>query len=716
MSFTQTYVGPERCLQCHNNPGLGDATGWRSSLHANGYSYVPDDARSLEDRYGVVADYDNNGVDDFKDGLDFNTISSVFDQYKPNAPVLGYSPATGYTVTIGSWTHKVYLTYGGSGAWKQRYAVKINTSSEGETADYYISPVQYNDVTKGYAAYHPEDWWDGSNLPINYTTKMSVAAGHGHTLAKGCSGCHTTGLSLMQDLNNEWIMSGAGVENEALYTTFNNIMDIDGDGDLDQINTGCEVCHGPGGNHVASSNSADIINPANLTAEQANNLCGMCHNRGKSKPNNTFGFPFDDASLTGWSVGDFVADFFTDAGGDWPDTKTSVKHRQQYLDFIESSKPTFQFHMVTCYECHDVHNTEKNHIRTEIVEQDSTGADITVTTENDNNTLCLACHATHGDFTDIPVEWVADYDNHIADIAPIVSAHTNHSYDPTGTGESRCSKCHQPKVAKSAVNYDIHSHTFEAIAPEKTIFFVMPNSCAVSCHRDIENGSSPLWNIGVDANLGDWSEVTDIALADTLMYWYGPTGIWWSYIIPVELTTFTAVDKDGQIILNWSTATETNNQGFEVQRKSDDEEYQKIGFVAGHGTTAEIQNYSYVDSKIVSGSYTYRLKQIDFDGAFEYSAEVLVDVTTPLEYALAQNYPNPFNPTTVINYSIPEGGYVTLDVYSLLGEKVASLVNEVQEAGRYAINFDASNFASGIYVYSLKSGNFNSVKKMLLMK
>jgi hypothetical protein len=182
----------------------------------------------------------------------------------------------------------------------------------------------------------------------------------------------------------------------------------------------------------------------------------------------------------------------------------------------------------------DVHNTEKHHIRTEIEEEDSTGAPITIVTENDNNTLCLACHATHGDFENIPKEWVADYQNHINDIGTIVSAHTNHDYDPDGSGESRCSKCHQPKTAKSAVNYDIHSHSFEPIAPEKTKIFEMPNSCAVSCHRDIENGGSPLFNIGVDADLGDWTETTDIALADTLMHWYGPGGLWWDHVVSVE--------------------------------------------------------------------------------------------------------------------------------------------------------------------------------------
>jgi hypothetical protein len=200
---------------------------------------------------------------------------------------------------------------------------------------------------------------------------------------------------------------------------------------------------------------------------------------------------------------------------------------------------------------------------------------------------------------------------------------------------------------------------------------------------------------------------------------------WWTldnfaiygmYIVPVELTSFAAVIVDDNVQLNWTTATEINNQGFEIQRREGNEEYSKVGFVPGHGTTTDVQTYSYVDSKVASGNYNYRLKQIDFNGTFEYSDEVAVEVTSPLEYTLEQNYPNPFNPSTVIKYSIPEGGFVTLDVYNLLGEKVASLVNGVQEAGRYEINFDASNLASGIYVYSIKSGSFTSVKKMLLMK
>jgi len=200
---------------------------------------------------------------------------------------------------------------------------------------------------------------------------------------------------------------------------------------------------------------------------------------------------------------------------------------------------------------------------------------------------------------------------------------------------------------------------------------------------------------------------------------------WWTldnfaiygmFIVPVELTSFAAVIVDDNVQLNWTTATELNNQGFEIQRRTGDGEFEKVGFVPGHGTTTDIQVYSYVDSKVASGNYTYRLKQIDFNGTFEYSDEVAVEITAPVEFTLEQNYPNPFNPSTVIKYSIPDNGFVSLVVYNLLGEKVASLVNGVQDAGRYEINFDASNLASGIYVYSLKAGSFSSVKKMLLMK
>jgi hypothetical protein len=523
LAYGQDYVGPEKCLQCHNNPGLGDMTGWRASMHANGYSYVPDDSRSMEDLFGIVADADQNGIDDFKDGLDFNTISSVFDQYKPNAPILSYDAQNGYRITIGQVTHKVYMTYGGSGLYKQRYMVKINTG-EGESEAYYLSPVQYNDVTRGYVTYHPETWWDSNNEPIYTPGSTLTDAAKGKSMASGCSGCHVTGLELNETAAGEWVARGASVDPTTLplYADKNNIFDLDGDGDLDQINTTCERCHGPGSEHAAAPSKDNMINPeTDLTAEQANNLCGMCHIRGKSKPNNTFGFPYDDANLTSWKVGDLVADIFTDGGGDWGDGKTSKKHRQQYLGFIESEKATSQFEEVSCFDCHDVHNEVKHHITEEVEEEDSQGNPITIATENDNNSLCLSCHATEGDFEDISKEMVADLANNREAIAAVVAKHTNHSYDPENLmatdGASRCSKCHMPKTAKSAIEYDINSHTFEAVSPAKTLAFEMPNSCAVSCHN-----KNP-YTFGVDMSADvfkTWSEQTDKDLSEKLLFWY----------------------------------------------------------------------------------------------------------------------------------------------------------------------------------------------------
>jgi hypothetical protein len=188
------------------------------------------------------------------------------------------------------------------------------------------------------------------------------------------------------------------------------------------------------------------------------------------------------------------------------------------------------------------------------------------------------------------------------------------------------------------------------------------------------------------------------------------------YIVPVELTSFTGVSVEDGVELNWFTATETNNQGFEVERMSSDSNFEKVGFVAGFGTTTEPKAYSFTDSKLEAGNYTYRLKQIDFDGTFYYSEEVNVIVELPLVYSLEQNYPNPFNPSTTIKYSIPEDGFVKLSVFNLLGEEVTTLVNNLQKAGRYEVVLDASGFASGVYLYRLETQNFSSIKKMLLVK
>ena len=196
--------------------------------------------------------------------------------------------------------------------------------------------------------------------------------------------------------------------------------------------------------------------------------------------------------------------------------------------------------------------------------------------------------------------------------------------------------------------------------------------------------------------------------------------IYFDGFIPVELTSFAASVNDGEVTLSWSTSTETNNQGFDVERNSGNG-FEKIGFVAGFGTSTENHSYSYVDGSLQEGSYTYRLKQIDYAGTFEYSDVIEVDVTVPKVFALEQNYPNPFKPSTKIKFSLASDSKVTLTVFDVLGQEVANLIRGNLAAGSYEIDFNASNINSGVYFYRIdatgvEGTNFTSVKKMIVTK
>jgi hypothetical protein len=225
--------------------------------------------------------------------------------------------------------------------------------------------------------------------------------------------------------------------------------------------------------------------------------------------------------------------------------------------------------------------------------------------------------------------------------------------------------------------------------------------------------------------------------------------IYMSYtnVIPVELTSFTSEFLQDEIAVKlcWTTATEANNSGFEIQRQVGSRQspvgnWMSIGFVPGFGTSTETKTYSFIDENLISGTYKYRLKQIDFDGSFEYSNEIEVEVDfTPIEFVLYQNYPNPFNPSTSIKFEIPsviasgakQSQFVTLKVYDILGNEVATLVNEEKQPGVYEVEFNTlvshsgevrnlsagrQGPASGVYFYQLKAGSFIQTMKMILMK
>ncbi|HEY6437173.1 MAG TPA: T9SS type A sorting domain-containing protein, partial [Ignavibacteriaceae bacterium] len=199
-------------------------------------------------------------------------------------------------------------------------------------------------------------------------------------------------------------------------------------------------------------------------------------------------------------------------------------------------------------------------------------------------------------------------------------------------------------------------------------------------------------------------------------------------VVPVELISFNATQYGNDVILEWQTASETNNSGFEIEKTSPiPSPYQggsgeagrgwdMIGFVPGYGTTTERHHYSFNDENVSSGLNQYRLKQIDFDGTFSYSNTVQVEIIAPSEFQLYQNYPNPFNPSTLISYQIPISSNVTLKIYDALGKEVAILVNENKPAGTYDVEFNASILPSGVYFYQIKADNFLQTKKMLLLK
>ena len=191
--------------------------------------------------------------------------------------------------------------------------------------------------------------------------------------------------------------------------------------------------------------------------------------------------------------------------------------------------------------------------------------------------------------------------------------------------------------------------------------------------------------------------------------------------MPVELASFTSSVTGRDVLLSWSTVSEVNNSGFEIEKSNVkgqmSNDWNIVGFVSGNGTSTDIHNYEFTDKNLNSGKYNYRLKQTDFNGNFEYfELAEEVNIGIPDKYSLSQNYPNPFNPYTNLEFGISNLGFVTLKIYDVIGREIVTLVNEIKEPGYYTTRFDGSKLSSGVYFYRLTAGDFVAVKKLVVLK
>jgi V8-like Glu-specific endopeptidase len=308
-----------------------------------------------------------------------------------------------------------------------------------------------------------------------------------------------------------------------------------------------------------------------------------------------------------------------------------------------------------------------------------------------------------------------------------VSPELQFSWTPSFNGLSQILSC--DITGSNAHNHELSfKHYLDDYSATPSPFI------GVAISYDGGTTSSTLWEVLPTGNIGPetvtvnfatpvMSDAVDFQLifytngnSFNIDYWYIDdvmvTDLDW---VPVELSSFSASANEGAVELSWITSTETNNSGFEIQRGTNGD-FETIAFINGKGTTTEPQAYSFTDEKVSAGILNYRLKQIDFDGTFEYSNVVEVDVPAPSSFVLEQNYPNPFNPSTTIKFALPVETEIQLSVYNTIGEKVADVFNGNLKEGYHEVVFDASSLTSGTYFYRLEANDFVDVKKMLILK
>ena len=541
------YIGSVTCGSCH--PGI--YAEWGNTLHNKPLKTVAEIGDAA-----FVNDADDNGVNDFKDGLDL-AGNANFSAFGASAPKLGFSGGN-YFITIGAVRYEVQRVQGGNGYWKQRYQTRVGRG-------YYILPVQYNEAQKTYTVYNGSNWYDGSNAP-RFTAAYGSDAlvvqmdalnngidlmGTAVSFENQCAGCHQTGMAVRVDTANY-----GGTPVREVVTGYV------------ELNIGCEACHGPGAAHAESHDPADILNPGRFTGvegiRRANEVCGSCHSRGASITLPGMSLPMQSPALLPGSAaipflpgnnllndlgaaGAFViltttaSDLWgsvhfaaADVNGKFPLYTASRSNRQQFMDIGQGPHAADKPFDVPCFGCHSPHSAENRHMVATTVKEG--GVTKVTGTKEENDTLCLACHAAVGDFSGITTADVQAVANggssttvNTAILAHMIRrANMDVPIDlPNGVG--RCTACHMPKTARSAAytssfldvdgkqQGDIRSHTMNVVMPNTSVrdvtntFFntsstdnsvgtSMPAACS-ACHRTSTAGSA----VAGDYELYGWA-------------------------------------------------------------------------------------------------------------------------------------------------------------------------------------------------------------------
>jgi predicted CXXCH cytochrome family protein len=521
-SPSATYVGSSVCMLCHQGHLAPDATGWKSTLHALVYR-VPGSTSAIQDlsrlpNHDQALTYfrdgnarDNTGAGD---SIGLRIANATFPKFPTGYDLLlGFD--TRYFVQFAtanriSSRYYVDFTFGGHGIFKERFVTRVSTDGSydptpGGDSSYYILPLQYDeDMPAAVEPFHPYNPGNWAGPPV--AGGAAVRPAQSKSFDNNCAGCHFTGTRLSVDAQGNFHAAAAQVPVGAL--------DYDGDSMMDEMDVGCEACHGPGSDHIGAGTGVGrrIISPKFLSAERSSATCGACHSRteGKgtlagvhteypSKGVDGLTFPTPGISFTE------LQGFFADIPGTFnDDTSHARQHHQQYTDMRKSVHNKNPFHMLACDDCHDSHDRSKGP---------------SLIARADNNDLCLGCHAYYTFDLGAPpwlpqTGWTREQEANAVSLHMTVKADMTVGYDPLDTTNrgpvGRCTSCHMPKTASSRSRFihdsvdaagqpsgrriagDISSHVFDIITPatSQSVFLnnatnnQLPNSCG-SCHNSV---------------------------------------------------------------------------------------------------------------------------------------------------------------------------------------------------------------------------------------